>query len=71
MLYSELTKADSLLSEELFGTICPVLRSSTDEAIESINRLVYLQCILLRTNMSLQPVSSPRHLHFQQGPKGD
>jgi aldehyde dehydrogenase (NAD+) len=36
---SNVTMKDSLLSEELFGTICPVLRSSTDEAIESINSL--------------------------------
>lgn len=30
---------DSLLSEELFGPICPVVRASVDEAVAAINRL--------------------------------
>ncbi|PLB35973.1 aldehyde dehydrogenase [Aspergillus candidus] len=34
---SGVTMNDSLLSEELFGTICPVLTASTEEAVAAIN----------------------------------
>ncbi|RDW64491.1 aldehyde dehydrogenase family protein [Aspergillus mulundensis] len=36
---SNVELTDPLLSEELFGTICPVIKGSTDDAIESINSL--------------------------------
>ncbi|THC92921.1 hypothetical protein EYZ11_007591 [Aspergillus tanneri] len=36
---SNVDMADPLLSEELFGSICPVVRASTQEAIDSINNL--------------------------------
>ncbi|KAI9371067.1 Aldehyde/histidinol dehydrogenase [Aspergillus egyptiacus] len=36
---SDVKLNDSLMSEELFGTICPVVKASTQEAIDSINNL--------------------------------
>ncbi|KAL3447691.1 Aldehyde/histidinol dehydrogenase [Aspergillus insuetus] len=38
-IVSDVKLTDSLLSEELFGTICPVVKASTKEAIDSINSL--------------------------------
>ncbi|KAL4914307.1 Aldehyde/histidinol dehydrogenase [Aspergillus aurantiobrunneus] len=38
-IVSNVKLADSLLSEELFGTICPVVTGSTEDAINSINSL--------------------------------
>ncbi|KAL4881772.1 Aldehyde/histidinol dehydrogenase [Aspergillus karnatakaensis] len=38
-IVSDVKVTDSLLSEELFGTICPVVKATTKEAIESINSL--------------------------------
>ncbi|KXJ88125.1 aldehyde dehydrogenase 3H1 [Microdochium bolleyi] len=38
-IVDNVTMDDSLLSEELFGPICPVIRASVDEAVASINRL--------------------------------
>lgn len=37
-IVSNVKLTDSLLSEELFGTICPVVTGSTQDAINSINR---------------------------------
>lgn len=37
-IVSNVKMTDSLLSEELFGTICPVVTGSTQDAIDSINR---------------------------------
>ncbi|KAL5046536.1 hypothetical protein BDW71DRAFT_214594 [Aspergillus fruticulosus] len=36
-IVSNVELTDPLLSEELFGTICPVIKGSTDDAIKSIN----------------------------------
>ncbi|KAL4791434.1 Aldehyde/histidinol dehydrogenase [Aspergillus venezuelensis] len=41
---------DSLLSEELFGTICPVVTASTKDAIESINSLPHPLAIYIFSN---------------------
>ncbi|KAH7031472.1 aldehyde dehydrogenase 3H1 [Microdochium trichocladiopsis] len=38
-IVDNVTMDDSLLSEELFGPICPVVRASVDEAVAAINRL--------------------------------
>ncbi|KAL5342732.1 Aldehyde/histidinol dehydrogenase [Aspergillus crustosus] len=38
-IVSDVKVTDSLLSEELFGTICPVVKATTQEAIDSINSL--------------------------------
>ncbi|KAL4802486.1 Aldehyde/histidinol dehydrogenase [Aspergillus unguis] len=38
-IVSDVGMTDSLLSEELFGTICPVIMASTQDAIDSINSL--------------------------------
>ncbi|KAL4971729.1 Aldehyde/histidinol dehydrogenase [Aspergillus desertorum] len=38
-IVSNVELTDPLLSEELFGTVCPVIKVSTDDAIKSINSL--------------------------------
>ncbi|KAJ1333099.1 beta-apo-4'-carotenal oxygenase [Microdochium nivale] len=38
-IVDNVTMDDSLLSEELFGPICPVIRASVGEAVAAINRL--------------------------------
>ncbi|KAL4931422.1 aldehyde dehydrogenase family protein [Aspergillus undulatus] len=38
-IVSNVKMTDSLLSEELFGTICPVVTGSTKDAVDSINSL--------------------------------
>ncbi|KAF9887216.1 hypothetical protein FE257_010470 [Aspergillus nanangensis] len=49
-IVSNVKMQDSLLSEELFGSICPVVKSSTAEAIDSINSLAHPLALYVFSN---------------------